>query len=401
MKEILVTEPKFASEFSCIGSDCREHCCQGWTINLDKASVRRYLKSKDFTIRKIAQDAINVTKKDEGRWGEIIFSEETNNCPFMDSERLCSVHTKLGGAALSHTCSTYPRGARTYKNEIEKYVSLSCPEATRLLLTDPEAMLMYQTINIQPVFNSASTKSDVQKVVHLFCMSLLSANSDSIEANLYAIVKLLLFIEKVGSVEDNIQAIENMYVNVSNSLSNGDIERDMLRFNKNYKLKNSVVYLLQTYLSPKKSLRGYAAIKIYLDALNHTVDYSGSENVVAEPLREIEQTWNDTLKPWLKGREHIFVNYLQYKMWQKNFPQDNGREYLSNFYLIVAEYYFIKVLIGALLMTKTPISEDVLINAVYSFHSLTQHSATAEEMFQQYLQTIKLGDNLSLIQLLN
>lgn len=401
MKEILVTEPKFASDFACIGGECREHCCQGWTISFDKASVRRYIKSKDLTIRAIARDGINITKKNEGHWGEVIFSEKTNNCPFMDSERLCTVHKKLGGAALSHTCSTYPRGARTYKNEIEKFVSLSCPEATRLLLTDPEAMLMNQSIDIQPSFNNAIAKGDVQKVVHLFCMSLLSIDSGSIESNIYAIVKLLLYIERVGSVEGHINDIENAYHNISASLLDGSIAQELLKFNKNYKLKSSVMFLLQTYLKSRDSFRGYTVLKTYLDALNTLAEVSDNDSEGALPLSEIERSWDESVRPWLKERQYIFANFFKYKLWQKNFPQDNGREYLANFYLIVAEYYFLKTLIGAFLTTKAPISEDVLINAIYSFHSLTQHSSSAEEVFQKYLETIKLGDNLSLIQLLN
>ncbi|EPS2370964.1 hypothetical protein ACVCQP_000897 [Salmonella enterica subsp. enterica serovar Anatum] len=36
MKEITVTEPAFVTHFSCSGSACRDHCCKGWKITLDK-----------------------------------------------------------------------------------------------------------------------------------------------------------------------------------------------------------------------------------------------------------------------------------------------------------------------------------------------------------------------------
>lgn len=41
MKEITVTEPAFVTRFSCSGSACRDHCCKGWKITLDKTTVKK------------------------------------------------------------------------------------------------------------------------------------------------------------------------------------------------------------------------------------------------------------------------------------------------------------------------------------------------------------------------
>ncbi len=46
MKEITVTEPAFVTHFSCSGSACRDHCCKGWKITLDKTTVKKYLAVK-------------------------------------------------------------------------------------------------------------------------------------------------------------------------------------------------------------------------------------------------------------------------------------------------------------------------------------------------------------------
>lgn len=71
MKEITVTEPAFVTHFSCSGSACRDHCCKGWKITLDKTTVKKYLASKDTAIRTIAQDHIILLKKNNSHWGEI------------------------------------------------------------------------------------------------------------------------------------------------------------------------------------------------------------------------------------------------------------------------------------------------------------------------------------------
>lgn len=69
MKEITVTEPAFVTRFSCSGSACRDHCCKGWKITLDKTTVKKYLASKDTTIRTIAQDHIILLKKNNSPLG--------------------------------------------------------------------------------------------------------------------------------------------------------------------------------------------------------------------------------------------------------------------------------------------------------------------------------------------
>lgn len=77
MKQIVITQPKLVADFSCVGGECREHCCQGWTIAFDKSSVNRYLNSKNAAIRQTAKTAIKVTKKQYGHWGEVIFHTES------------------------------------------------------------------------------------------------------------------------------------------------------------------------------------------------------------------------------------------------------------------------------------------------------------------------------------
>lgn len=142
MKEITVTEPAFVTHFSCSGSACSDHCCKGWKITLDKTTVKKYLASKDATIRTIAQDNIILLKKNNSHWGEIKLPSALGNCPYLDEDRLCRVQKTLGAKALSHTCSSFPRAHHTYKNEVHNSLSLACPEVTSRILNDPDAMAL-------------------------------------------------------------------------------------------------------------------------------------------------------------------------------------------------------------------------------------------------------------------
>lgn len=55
MKEINVTEPAFVNSLFLFWLGLRDHRCKGWKITLDKTTVKKYLASKDTTIRTIAR----------------------------------------------------------------------------------------------------------------------------------------------------------------------------------------------------------------------------------------------------------------------------------------------------------------------------------------------------------
>lgn len=167
MKEITVTEPVFVTRFSCSGSACRDHCCKGWKITLDKTTVKKYLASKDATIRTIAQDHIILLKKNNSHWGEIKLPSALGNCPYLDEDRLCRVQKTLGAKALSHTCSSFPRAHHTYKNEVRNSLSLACPEVTSRILNDPDAMALgeKQSFSRHSILRRYSQRSKVTQSV--------------------------------------------------------------------------------------------------------------------------------------------------------------------------------------------------------------------------------------------
>jgi lysine-N-methylase len=64
-----------------------------------------------------------------------------NECPLLTEERLCRIQIELGEGLLSHTCATYPRVFHSVGGAQEKALSLSCPEAARLVLLTPDLLL--------------------------------------------------------------------------------------------------------------------------------------------------------------------------------------------------------------------------------------------------------------------
>jgi len=400
VKQISVTQPKLVADFSCVGGECREHCCQGWTIAFDKSSVNRYLNSKNAAIRHTAKTAIKITKKQYGHWGEVLFHTESKNCPFMDTEKLCSIHSAMGAQALSPTCSSFPRTSRVYKNEIEKSLNLSCPEVTRLLLNDRESMSMMESISVQQDVNNAPMMDLKAKVINLFCQNIFSVENVSVEEQVYAVVKFLMVAEKLENLEENIGTLETVYFSLVNELASGKIKAELGGFNQNYSLKFALISLIQSYFTKKATARGGAVLNHYFTQLYQQFESVGDTVPAEQVMENIESVWRDVAGSYLATHDHLFKNFFKYKLWEQGFPQNNGRSMLNNLYLIVAEFYFLKTLLAGQAIVAGKIEQDNIIDVIYSFHSLSQHNQEAGKLFHQHIDSVKLGDDLSLLQLL-
>jgi lysine-N-methylase len=141
LRQTRLIRPTFADRFRCIGSDCEETCCQEWTVPIDQATYEKYQNLPDVPLRSLIQ--ASVTGPEEGAeppkpaaYGKIRMNA-ANRCPMLSESNLCRVHSECGEDLLSHVCATYPRILHYVGPIEEKSLSLSCPEAARQVLLDP------------------------------------------------------------------------------------------------------------------------------------------------------------------------------------------------------------------------------------------------------------------------
>ena len=122
--------PYYYKDFKCIASKCPDTCCAGWEIIIDDETYKRYNSVPgDFGERLKS----NLTLYEDDEPGFVL---QDDNCPFLNKNNLCDIYTELGEDCLCYTCKTYPRFIEEYGNLREIGISLSCPEAARLILID-------------------------------------------------------------------------------------------------------------------------------------------------------------------------------------------------------------------------------------------------------------------------
>lgn len=117
--------PDYYGDFHCIASACEDTCCAGWQIAVDEKSLEKYKKVKGSFGNRL-KNCIN--------WKEQTFEQSHRRCAFLNEENLCDLYSELGAGALCKTCRRYPRHIEEFENLREIMLSLSCPEACRLIL---------------------------------------------------------------------------------------------------------------------------------------------------------------------------------------------------------------------------------------------------------------------------
>ncbi|WP_186371811.1 flagellin lysine-N-methylase [Yersinia aleksiciae] len=333
MKELQIIQPEFVERFSCVGSACRDHCCNGWDINIDKNTYRKYKNSQNQNIRSIAVKNITVTRKSLNNWAKIRLKDD-GNCPYLDEARLCEVHKRLGGEALSHTCSTYPRSSHQYKIEKFNTLTLSCPEVTRLVLLDPNAFNMHEeTVNQQNHFNTKEINYEGLLINH-YCNQLISIENENIEENIYAINVFIHCCKDMDKkTEDRAQVISALYEAIHGKLISGEMTPEMaeIPFNANARWHFLMAFQRRT-VSAAQNARGQKTLFNYMAFLIHHLMNDVDVNQLEERMAMLSSAWSDRVMPLLNEHPHILRNFFQYCLYHNQFAIDKTDEMDKDFY---------------------------------------------------------------------
>ena len=138
MAEPIFIRPAYAEQFRCIGSECEDTCCQGWSVPIDRATYRKYKDLPSSLLRAQLDSCLVLSPAGkEGLNGETfakIRMTGSNQCPLLTENRLCRIQLEQGEAFLSEACASYPRVVTSIGGVAEMALALSCPEAARQVL---------------------------------------------------------------------------------------------------------------------------------------------------------------------------------------------------------------------------------------------------------------------------
>lgn len=135
--EVFPTEqiiPSYYEKFQCLASACPESCCRLWEIEADPALQALY-QSISGDLGKRLRAALTTCPD-----GSVILTNIHGACALLDDDGLCAAQKALGQKGIGRVCREFPRMTQDYGTFAELDLELSCPEATRLILTAPSAV---------------------------------------------------------------------------------------------------------------------------------------------------------------------------------------------------------------------------------------------------------------------
>jgi len=130
-------QPQYAEAFQCIGNECTDSCCVGWQVSIDRQTYEKYQTLPDLLPILNAKTTLNP---DAGDRNYARINMEANRCPFLSEDRLCSIQKAHGAEYLCRTCAEFPRAVRVDCNVTKKTLMMSCPEAARIVLLNPNLL---------------------------------------------------------------------------------------------------------------------------------------------------------------------------------------------------------------------------------------------------------------------
>jgi lysine-N-methylase len=133
------TASSYAAQFACVGADCEDTCCAGWTVPVDQAAFERFQQLPSSPLKVLLEASIELKPMGSPHFAILRMDAQTG-CPIQTPSGLCQLHAQHGEEVLSETCRQYPRYKQSINDQTEVALALSCPEAARLVLFHPNLL---------------------------------------------------------------------------------------------------------------------------------------------------------------------------------------------------------------------------------------------------------------------
>ncbi|MGD0547713.1 MAG: flagellin lysine-N-methylase [Terracidiphilus sp.] len=367
----------YAESFRCIGSACEDTCCEGWSVLVDQAAYEKYQSLPASPLRTLI-DA-NIHARPEGaKPGNfaIIQMNGQNQCPLLTGDHLCRVHAELGEEYLSHACATYPRMVQTIGGITETALTLSCPEAARLVLLTPELVIREpQETKIEPC---AAPAAEAASSLLLWFWPIRKAVLSLVRNRAYPLWQRLfllgVFCRRLDSIaKGELQrSVPEFLADFDATVSTGALRTAMETLPLDRAAQLDVVLRLAGLMLHRSNVRPR-----FVECVREfTAGIGNGPGATLESLTEHYAEAHDRYyAPFFERHSHILENYLANTILRCRFPfGKEGAEAVSmarEYALLTAQYALTKgFLIGTAGFHRAAFSAD---HVVFTVQSTSKH----------------------------
>lgn len=395
-KVSLVRQPRCFDHFRCTGAACEDTCCKGWGVPVDRNTWEKYQGLHDFKIA--GKSLSNLVEINPASSSSIDYAKmriEETGCPALN-EGLCSIQQALGEPYIPDLCSTYPRVLNRAGETVEKSLHLSCPEAARLVLSGPEAMLFLERREESPVERAGSVSEvagagdERLNQVRMLIVEVIRERSSPLWQRIASLGFALDRLAEAGTARA-VATMESHLNGLRQGLFAGIFARQQAdaRFQLETVLELIVARIGTDYTSP----RFLDCYREFMRGLAWT-----GESTMEELGVRYRQASERYFQPFISRHEHLFENYLINYVFRTFFPYrrkqadgtlsiDAGRESMNHAFLLLAAHYAIvrTVLIGMAALYEDDLDIDHAIKLVQSYAKAFLHSTSFEAVIIEFL----------------
>ncbi|ARD20623.1 MULTISPECIES: flagellin lysine-N-methylase [Shewanella] len=390
MKQSIV-KPNFVKNFNCIGASCEDSCCFGWNIQINKANYKKVIKHPE--LKDLAVVALKKVKKSEHHWAQAILDKQ-GGCQFLDENSLCQIHAKAGEQYLSTTCQTYPRLSRGCDGNRYESLTLSCPEAVRMVLFKDDAFI-FETTTYQSKQLTKATPLWA-RITYDCSLQLLLKPGMPLELSLLAIGVLMNTAESAMKHQAPSENIENMYHQLDALSDSGALKQHFDGFdsdNKQHKLHAfSSIHLWLNTNSVRRGRERFEQINLAIKSL--------ADEEKRFCFDKIDGIWQQQVLPLLAQYPTLFQRYGFYYLYQMNFPVIDKLSPSEAYRLMMADFFMLRIYLTAMVNYRGELTEADLVMCFQVYHTQRQHKQNFSRYIINLLNECGFVDVPSIVSLL-
>ncbi len=393
--------PTYAEAFRCISSACEDTCCQGWSVPIDRVTYEKYRSIDSMKPHLGTLIVLNTASPTPADYARIPLTA-TSSCPFLSTDHLCGIQKQLGPEALSFTCTTYPRAISTVAAEREEALNLSCPEAARLTLLDPN---LVSAISPRPYKGIRSEQAHL--AIREFALTLVADRSYPLWQRMYLLGILARRLETLSgarTVADWAEANPTTVAHVlADSARIATLQRlrplmDDITPQRGIQLQ-LVMELLRTRLSqPPFSSRFLDCVQDFESGLH--CNTAACEQDILTAYREAHTLY---YQPYMASNSYILENYVINHIFKNHYPFTHPRDRYSDLqqdqpdaeteHLVLCVHVALiqTLLIGMAGHHREAFNSTHVVKLVQTFARTFEHSKETQNQIKSFLRTHNLN----------
>lgn len=411
MSQFTIVVPEYAERFRCLGPDCEDNCCHGWVVSVDRATLAKYRALPPGSLRSQLDASIPIGQPGDGEpalsGAASMRMLPSGECPFLTQERLCRIHQEMGEAYLCDTCKHYPRHIHRIDRIEETALSLSCSEAARRVLLDPElrtSPVRHLAVQWNPSVQCGDPLRTFYWPIREFVTGLILERSYALWQRLFLLGIFCQRLDAIASRQDK-RTFPEFLSDFSAVLASGSLREPMEHIPANPGLQLQLV--LQLVQLGVAGSAGHPRLAACLAAFNTGIGYAEG-GTFDNQIAAYSAACSETFEPFFLEHPWILENYLfnEFRGWafpfgKAIFQPDGPSDFMASFAQLAVRFGILKgLLIGVAGAHGAAFSSEHVIQTAQVATRHFEHSRAFLDAGYNFLQTNKLADVAGLTALL-